>query len=83
MFRSFLLLKRLQELISSDPYIQFSFIVSNGFELSGAGSFHQYDFSAESGVRFSELLARFLFISNLKAIVLRSCLDFVALKKIE
>jgi hypothetical protein len=27
-----------------------------GFELSGAGSFHQFDFLAESGVRFSELI---------------------------
>jgi hypothetical protein len=30
--------------------------LANGFELSGAGSFHQFGFSAESGVRFSELL---------------------------
>jgi len=28
----------------------------NGSELSGGGSFHQIDFSAESGVRFSDLL---------------------------
>ena len=35
-----------------------NFKPDNGSELSGAGPFYQFDYSAESGVRFSDLFCR-------------------------